>query len=91
MLLADLFADRKGGRVLVKGQWAPIAGRVCMDQLMVDVTGIPGVVPGDTVTLAGRDGENVITWDEIGEKSGTVSYERICGIGRRVPRVYKDE
>ena len=81
----------QGGRVLVKGQWAPIAGRVCMDQLMVDVTGIPGVVPGDTVTLAGRDGENVITWDEIGEKSGTVSYERICGIGRRVPRVYKDE
>lgn len=81
----------QGGRVLVKGRWAPIAGRVCMDQLMVDVTGIPGVVPGDTVTLAGRDGENIITWDEIGEKSGTVSYERICGIGRRVPRVYKDE
>lgn len=78
----------QGGRALVRGVSAPIAGRVCMDQLMLDVTGIPGVAPGDTVTLAGRDGDSVITWDEVAEKSGSVSYERVCGISGRVPRVY---
>jgi len=81
----------QGGRALVRGVSVPIAGRVCMDQLMLDVTGVPGAAPGDTVTLAGRDGEEAITWDEVAEKSGTVSYERICGISKRVPRVYIDE
>ncbi len=81
----------QGGRVILKGQYAPIAGRVCMDQLMVDVTGIPHVAPGDPVTLAGREGEAEITWDEVAQKSGTVSYERICAISGRVPRVYLDE
>lgn len=78
----------RGGRGLVRGVSVPIAGRVCMDQLMLDVTGVPGVAPGDTVTLAGRDGEEAVTWDEVAEKSGTVSYERVCGISKRVPRVY---
>lgn len=81
----------QGGRVIVKGRYAPIAGRVCMDQLMVDVTEIPGAAPGDPVTLAGRAGEAEITWDEVAEKSGTVSYERICAVSGRVPRVYIDE
>ena len=58
---------------------------------MVDVTGIPHVAPGDPVTLAGREGEAEITWDEVAQKSGTVSYERICAISGRVPRVYLDE
>lgn len=78
------------GRALVRGASVPIAGRVCMDQLMLDVTGVPGVAPGDAVTLAGRDGSAVITWDEVAQKSGSVSYERVCGISRRVPRVYID-
>ena len=80
----------QNGRALVRGVSVPIAGRVCMDQLMLDVTGIPGVAPGDTVTLAGRDGDSVITWDEVAQKSGSVSYERVCGISKRVPRVYID-
>lgn len=80
----------QGGRALVRGRSVPIAGRVCMDQLMLDVTGVPGVAPGDTVTLAGRDGGESISWDEVAEKSGTVSYERICGISKRVPRVYRE-
>lgn len=78
----------QGGRGLIRGVSVPIAGRVCMDQLMLDVTGVPGAAPGDTVTLAGRDGEEAISWDEVAEKSGTVSYERVCGISGRVPRVY---
>ena len=78
----------QGGRVIIRGQYAPVAGRVCMDQLMVDVTGIPGVAAGDTVTLAGRDGAAEITWDQLAELSGTVSYERLCGISARVPRIY---
>lgn len=81
----------QGGRAIVKGQYVPISGRVCMDQLMVDVTQVPQVEPGDLVTLAGRDGEAEITWDEVAGKSGTVSYERVCGIGRRVPRIYIDQ
>lgn len=80
----------QGGRAIVRGQFVPVSGRVCMDQLMIDVTGVPQVEPGDMVTLAGRDGEAEITWDEVGSKSGTVSYERICGVGQRVPRVYTD-
>lgn len=81
----------QGGRVIVRGQYAPVAGRVCMDQLMVDVTGIPGVTAGDTVTLVGRDGEAVVTWEELAGLSGTVSYERICAVSARVPRVYSGE
>lgn len=79
------------GRALVRGMYAPIAGRICMDQLMLDVTGIPGVSPGDTVTLVGRDGDAAISWDEVAAKSGSVSYERVCGISKRVPRIYIDK
>lgn len=74
--------------VLVRGQKAPILGRVCMDQLMVDVTGIPGAQVGDRVTLVGRDGEEVITMEEISAAAGSFNYEFSCGISRRVPRNY---
>lgn len=74
--------------VLVRGQKAPILGRVCMDQLMVDVTGIPGAQVGDRVTLVGRDGGGVITMEEISAAAGSFNYEFSCGISRRVPRNY---
>ena len=76
------------GQVLIRGQRAPILGRVCMDQFMVDVTGIPGVIPGDEVTLIGRDGEEQITMEELGELSGRFPYEFACDISKRVPRIY---
>lgn len=75
--------------VLIHGQPAPILGRVCMDQLMVDVTEIPGVQAGDRVTLIGRDGDACITVEEIAAAAGSFNYEFVCGIGRRVPRYYR--
>ena len=78
------------GRVLIRGRFAPVAGRVCMDQFMVDVTHIPGVKMGDTVTLAGRDGDNLLPWEELARLTGTIPYERICAISGRVPRVYTE-
>lgn len=80
------------GEVLIRGRRAPIRGRVCMDQMMVDVTDIPGVSVGDEVTLIGRDGDEEITVQELQEKSGVLSYEIICGLSRRrVPKVYYNE
>lgn len=76
------------GSVLIHGKRAPILGRVCMDQFMVDVSDIPGVKKGDQVTLIGRDGEEFISVDELGDLSGRFSYEFLCNIGKRVPRVY---
>ena len=76
------------GEVIIRGVKAPIVGRVCMDQLMVDVTHIPGVQPGDIVTIFGTDGEVTITADEVAEKAQTIGYELVCGIAPRVPRVY---
>lgn len=74
------------GWVLIRGQRAPITGRVCMDQFMVDVTGIHGVKEGDMVTLVGADGGDEITMEELGEISGRFHYELACDIGKRVPR-----
>ena len=74
--------------VLIRGRKAPILGRVCMDQMMVDVTGIPGVQYGDTVTLIGTDGEETISTEAIAEAAGSFNYEFACGISRRVPRYY---
>ena len=76
------------GEVIIRGVKAPIVGRVCMDQFMVDVTRIPGVCAGDVVTIFGADGEAAITADEVAEKAGTIGYELVCGITPRVPRVY---
>ena len=76
------------GEVIIRGVKAPIVGRVCMDQFMVDVTHIPGVRAGDTVTIFGTDGDVSITADEVAEKAQTIGYELVCGIAPRVPRVY---
>lgn len=76
------------GYVLIHGRKAPIVGRVCMDQFMVDVTGIPDVETGDTVTLAGADGAERITLEELGDLSGRFNYEFACCLGKRIPRVY---
>lgn len=75
-------------RVLVGGQFAPVIGRVCMDQFMIDVTDIASVETGDTVTLLGQDGEKEITVEELGKLAYSFNYEFVCGIGLRVPRVY---
>lgn len=79
------------GFVLVRGQRAPILGRVCMDQFMIDVTHIPEAMPGDKVTLIGCDGKEQITMEELGEISGRFNYEFACDIGKRVPRVYRKD
>lgn len=76
------------GHVLIRGQRAPIIGRVCMDQLMVDVTDIPDVTIGDKAVLIGRSGDEEITADLLARLTGTINYEIICGISRRTPRVY---
>ena len=76
------------GYVLIRGKKAPIIGRVCMDQFMVDVTDIEGVNFGDNVTLIGRDGNETITVEDLSELSGRFNYEFICDLGKRIPRVY---
>lgn len=74
------------GEVLVRGRRAPVAGTVCMDMTMVDVTDVPGVAAGDEVVLLGAQGSEVIDADEVAERSGTISYEILSCVGRRVPR-----
>ena len=74
--------------VLIHGQKAPILGRICMDQMMVDVTHIPDVKPEDPVVLVGRDGDLEITMEEISAATDSFNYEFMCGISRRVPRYY---
>ena len=76
------------GHVIIKGCFAPILGRVCMDQMMVDVTEIPDVYEGEEVILMGSDGKKTITAEEIGELSSRFNYELVCDITSRVPRVY---
>ena len=77
--------------VLIRGKKAPILGRVCMDQMMVDVTGIEDVCVGDTVTLIGTDGQESIAVEEIAEAAGSFNYEFVCGISRRVCRRYTSQ
>ena len=75
--------------VMIKGQRAPVVGRVCMDQCMVDVTDIQGAVePGEDVLLFGGSGDPTVSTDEIARIIGTINYEVVCGVSRRVPRVY---
>ncbi|MDF2654000.1 MAG: alanine racemase [Bacillota bacterium] len=76
------------GRVIVNGVYAPLAGNICMDQCMVDVTEVPGVKLGDEVVLMGSQGGLTILADEIGEKTGTINYEVVCAFGQRLPKVY---
>ena len=77
------------GYVLIHGKKAPILGRVCMDQFMVDISEIPEAMEGDKVTLLGMDGTERITAEELGELSGRFNYEFVCDLGKRIPRVYR--
>ncbi len=87
---ADGYARGLSNRadVLIHGKRAPICGRVCMDQFMVDVTDIPQTATGDKVTLIGKDGEEQITMEELGALSDRFNYEFVCDLGKRIPRVY---
>ena len=75
--------------VLIRGRRAPILGRVCMDQMMVDITDVPDVKIDDPVVLVGNDGNDVITMEEIAAAADSFNYEFVCGISRRVPRRYR--
>jgi len=77
------------GHVLINGQKAPVVGRICMDQMMVDVSGIEGVKQGDVAVIIGRSGNAEITACEIAEQAGTVSTEILSRLGRRLKRVVK--
>jgi len=87
---ADGYRRNLSGKfyVLIHGKRAPILGRICMDQLMVDVTDIPETQVNDRVTLVGRDGDEVITMEAISAVADSFNYEFVCGISRRVPRIY---
>ena len=74
--------------VLIRVQRAPVAGRVCMDQIMVDVTAIPGVSVGDEAVLMGRQGNDALYAGELASWADTISYEILTCIGNRVERVY---
>ena len=76
------------GYVLIHGQKAPIIGRVCMDQFMVDVTAIEDVEFGDKVVIFGRDGKEFLSVDTLGELSGRFNYEFVCVLNKRIPREY---
>ena len=77
--------------VIIRGKLAPVIGRICMDQCMIDVTDIEGVKIGDEVILMGEEGENNISAEAIAEAMGTINYEVVCMISKRVPRVYFKE
>ena len=87
---ADGYRRNLSGRfyVLIRGKKAPILGRICMDQMMVDITDIPDARLGDPVVLVGKDGEEQITVEQIAAQGDSFNYEFVCGISRRVPRVY---
>ncbi len=76
------------GYILVAGKPAPIRGRVCMDQMMVDVTEIPEAENGMEVTIFGKDGDSFLSVDELAELSGRFNYEFVCDLSQRIPRIY---
>ena len=76
------------GEVIVNGVKAPLAGNICMDQCMIDVTDVPDVKVGDDVIVMGSDGKNTILADDIAKATGTINYEIICAFGQRLPKVY---
>lgn len=77
------------GEVLVNGVRCQVTGRVCMDQTMIDVTAVPEVSVGSVVTLIGKDGNDCITADELAGMYGTIGYETVCGISKRIPRIFR--
>lgn len=76
------------GYMLIRGNRANIVGNVCMDQLMLDVSDIPDVCEGDVVTVVGSENGESVSFDELAQMVGTISYELMCMVSRRVPRVY---
>ena len=76
------------GRVIIRGQYAPVVGKICMDMCMVDITDVKDASLYDEVTLMGADGECSVSAEDIASLTGTISYEVVCSIGKRVPRVY---
>jgi alanine racemase len=88
---ADGYSTRLSnrGEVLIGGKRVPVVGKVCMDLIMADVTDIPGVSKGDEVILIGRQRKERITADEVATKIGSIPYEVLCLIGKRVPRIYR--
>ncbi len=87
--LPRLLSNR--GRVLLRGVFCPIVGRVSMDITLVDVTAIKGVEVFEVVTLIGSEGSEEITAGEVAQQAGTINYEITCGLSKRVPRIYKNE
>jgi alanine racemase len=87
---ADGYRRNLSGKfyVLIRGQRAPILGRICMDQMMVDVTHIPDAALNDRVVLVGKSGDEEITMEQISAAADSFNYEFVCGISRRVPRLY---
>ena len=85
------FALGNQAEVLVRGRRCPVVGRVSMDYVCVDVTDVPGAAVDDVVTLLGRDGDEEITVEEMARLSGTIPHDVLCGIGRRVRRIYRGE
>lgn len=87
---ADGYTRMLSGKaeVLLKGHRVPVVGRICMDQCMIDVTWIEDVKRGDEVILFGGEGDNSIAIDEVANKLGTINYEVVCMMGKRIPRVY---
>lgn len=79
------------GRVLINGCFAPIVGRICMDQFMIDVTDVPGVKEGDEVVIFGSSGDKHISVEEIADLAGSFNYEFVCGLTNRVPRKFVGE
>ncbi len=75
-------------KVIVNGVVCPIAGNICMDQCMIDVSNVPNVKVGDEVIVMGSDGVNTILADDIAEATGTINYEIVCAFGQRLPKVY---
>jgi alanine racemase len=93
-VLAAGYADgyrrglQHGGEVMIRGRRAPVVGAVCMDLTMVDLTDVPGAAPGDEAILWGGAGEAMISVNDIARLAQTISYEMLCCVGKRVPRVY---
>jgi alanine racemase len=87
---ADGLPRRLSGSLsfLLHGKKVPVVGRICMDMCMIDITEVPEAQVGDTVTVIGRDGALENTWDDWARKLGTITYELVCDINKRVPRLY---
>jgi len=88
---ADGYRRTVGNVALVGGQPVPVIGRVCMDQIMVQLDNVPLVLAGDEVVLIGRQAEEALTAEDLARTWGTINYEVVCGIGARVPRLYLQE